>query len=109
MRNSPNGTTQPYQRSVRKSRSYLSDGPYRLRLELHISQQSWAEACEVLGRIGASLCVLITDQGSQRAENRVTQPAAYFRGMVNRARARELRLHNSIFGLIRSHTVREGV
>jgi len=83
------------------------EAAYRLRSELHISQQNWAEACEVLGRVGASLCVLITDQGTQRAENRVTQPAAYFRGMVNRARAGELRLYNSIFGLISSHSVRE--
>ncbi len=75
------------------------EAAYRLRFELHISQQSWGEACGVLGRVGASLCVLITDQGSQRAENRVTQPAAYFRGMVNKARSGELRLHNSVFGL----------
>jgi len=75
------------------------EAAYRLRSELHISQQSWAEACEVLGRVGASLCVLITDQGALRSENRVLQPAAYFRGMVNRARAGELRLHNSVFGL----------
>jgi len=83
------------------------EAAYRLRSELHISQQSWAEACEVLGRVGASLCVLIADQGSQRAKNRVTQPAAYFRGMVNRARAGELRLHNSIFGLLERNCVSE--
>jgi len=52
------------------------EAAYQLRPELHISRQSWAEACDVLGRVGASLCVLITDQGTQRAENRVTQPAA---------------------------------
>ena len=78
------------------------EAAYQLRSEHHISQQSWAEACDVLGRVGASLCVLITDQGSQRVENRVTQPAAYFRGMINKARAGELRLHNSIFGLLGS-------
>lgn len=83
------------------------EAAYRLRSEHHISQQSWAEACDVLGRVGASLCLLITDQGSQRVENRVTQPAAYFRGMINRARAGGLRLHNSIFGLISLHLVHE--
>jgi len=83
------------------------EAAYRLRSELHISQQSWGEACDVLGRVGASLCVLITDQGTQRAENRVTQPAAYFRGMVNRARAGELRLHSSVFGLLERDCVNE--
>ncbi len=76
------------------------EAAYRLRIDLRISQQSWADACELLGRAGASICVLLTDQAIDRTENRVRQPAAYFRGMVNRARAGELRLHNSIFGLL---------
>jgi len=76
------------------------EAAYRLRVDLRISQQSWAEACELLGRAGASICVLLTDQATERSENPVRQPAAYFRGMVNRARAGELRLHNSVFGLL---------
>jgi len=78
----------------------VTEAAYGLCTDLRISQQSWGEACRVLGRVGASLCVLITDRATERLENPVTQPAAYFRGMVNKARGGELRLHSSIFGLI---------
>ena len=77
------------------------EAAYSLRSQLHISQRSWAEACQLLSREGAALCVLLADQAIDRPENPVRQPAAYFRGMVNKARAGELRLHNSIFGLIK--------
>lgn len=76
------------------------EAAYRLRPDMHISQRSWGEACQVLGRVGASLCLLITDAALDRGKNAVRQPAAYFQGMVNRARAGELHLHNSVFGLI---------
>lgn len=76
------------------------EAAYRLRPALGISQQSWSDACQVLGRVGASLCLLLTDKATERAENPVRQPAAYFRGMVNRARAGELRLHSSVYGLL---------
>lgn len=76
------------------------EAAYRLRTRLGISQQSWSEACGVLGRAGATLCVLLTDRAIDRPDNPVREPAAYFRGMVNRARAGELRLHNSVFGLL---------
>ena len=76
------------------------EAAYRLRQELHISQQSWAEACQVLGRVGASLCLLLTDRATERIDDPIRKPAAYFRGMVRRAGTGELRLHSSIFGLI---------
>ncbi len=76
------------------------EAAYQLRPDLNISQQSWGEACELLGRAGAAICVLITDQATLRGDNRVTLPAAYFRSLCNKARAGELRLHNSIFGLL---------
>lgn len=83
------------------------DAAYQLRAELHISQQSWGEACQLLGRVGASLCVLITDNATQRAENKVANPAAYFYGMVKKARAGELSLHSSIFGLLEPRSFQE--
>jgi replication initiation protein RepC len=76
------------------------EAAYRLRPELGISQQSWGEACQILGKVGAALCLLITDSGLDRDKNSVKQPAAYFRGLVNRARGGELHLHNSVYGLI---------
>ena len=76
------------------------EAAYRMKAQLGVSQSSWSEACQLLGRVGATLCVLLTDRAIDRTENPVRQPAAYFRGMVNRARVGELRLHNSIFGLL---------
>ncbi len=65
--------------------------------ELHIPQDFWAEACEVLGRSGAAICVLLTDQAALRLDNPVKSPPAYFKSMVNRAKSGELHLQNSIF------------
>lgn len=78
----------------------LIEGAYRLRTPLGISQASWGEACDILGRSGAALCLLVTDRATKRTENAVEIPAAYFRGMINRARGGELRLHNSVFGIL---------
>jgi replication initiation protein RepC len=80
----------------------LIEAAYRLRTPLGISQASWGEACEVLGRTGAALCLLVTDRATERTENAVEKPAAYFRGMVNKSKGAELRLHNSVFGLLKS-------
>lgn len=73
---------------------------YRLKTPLGVSQASWSEACGLLGRTGAALCLLVTDRALDREENMVRQPAAYFRGMVDRGRRGELRLHSSLFGLL---------
>ena len=78
----------------------LVEAAYALRTNLVISQASWAAACAVLGRNGAAICLLITDQATDRDENPVKCPAAYFRGMVKRAERGELRLHRSLFGLL---------
>ncbi|TWT86741.1 hypothetical protein Mal64_35700 [Pseudobythopirellula maris] len=78
----------------------VAEAADRLRRELGVSQASWGEACGVLGRSGAAICMLVTDRAALREEGPVRQPAAYFRGMVNRARGGELRLHDSVFGLI---------
>lgn len=73
---------------------------YDLRRELGVSQASWAEACELLGRSGAAVGLLVADRAALREEDPVRCPAAYFRGLVSRARRGELRLHASVFGLL---------
>ena len=80
--------------------SDVVEAAYRLRTELFISQSSWARACETLGRTGAAVCVLLTDQATQREDDPVRLPAAYFNAMINRAKQGELRLHSSVFGLL---------
>lgn len=79
----------------------LVEAAYRLKPELHISQQSWGEACITLGRAGAAVCLLLTDQGMQREDDPVRKPGAYFRAMINRAKSGELHLHNSVFGILK--------
>jgi replication initiation protein RepC len=78
----------------------LTEAAYGLRPQFGISQASWGEACAVLGRIGATLCLLVTDQATLRQHDPVLKPPAYFNAMIAKARAGELRLHSSVFGLI---------
>jgi hypothetical protein len=76
------------------------EGAYKLKSELNISQKAWGRACSVLGRSGAAICVLLTDQGRDRVDDPVRMPAAYFNGMLAKAEAGELHLHASIFGIL---------
>lgn len=76
------------------------EAAYRLRPTLGISQDNWAEACQLLGRSGAAICVAIVDRSALRIDNRVVHPGSYFRAMIAKARGGELRLHRSVFGLL---------
>ena len=78
----------------------LVEAAFRLKGELHVSQQNWAEACATLGRNGAAVCLLLTDRAILRDVEPVEKPGAYFRAMINRAKVGELRLHNSILGIL---------
>ncbi len=80
--------------------SEFIDAAELLRAEMFISRQSWIQACQTLGRESAAICVLVTDRGLDRKDNPVRLPAAYFRGMVNKARGGELYLAKSVFGLL---------
>ncbi|GAB5407173.1 MAG: hypothetical protein Aurels2KO_54040 [Aureliella sp.] len=71
----------------------------RLRSDLGISYPAWATACSTLGRNGASLCLMVTDRASLREQNQVRSPAAYFRGMLNKAEQGKLNLERSVTGL----------
>lgn len=77
------------------------DAAYKRRKELNISQSSWANACLTLERTGAAICLLLTDQGIYRESNCISNPAAYFNAMIHRAKKGELRLHNSIFSILK--------
>lgn len=80
----------------------IVEAAYHLRAELGISQERWGEACRLLGRNGAAVCLLVTDRAADRLENPVRVPAAYYAGMVRRAEEGTLRLHRSLFGLLKS-------
>lgn len=77
------------------------EAAYRLNRTLGISQSSWGHACMTLSRVGAAVCVILTDQANLREENRVMKPGAYFNAMVNRAKSGDLKLHKSVMGMLR--------
>jgi len=77
------------------------DAAYKMKGDLMISQASWGRACATLGRNGAAICLLLTDQAQQREHKPVQKTGAYFNAMINRAKEGELHLHNSIFGILK--------
>jgi len=74
------------------------EAAFSLKKELYISQKAWSQACVALGRTGAAICVLLTDQAVLREDDPVRKPAAYFTAMINRVKTGELHLQASIFG-----------
>ncbi|WP_158261033.1 MULTISPECIES: plasmid replication protein RepC [Pirellulaceae] len=82
--------------------SDVVEAAYRLKPELNVNQRSWSEACHLLGRNGAAICLLLTDRATMREDVPVLKPAGYFRAMVKRAKDAELRLHSSILGRVES-------
>lgn len=46
------------------------------------------------------MALLITEHAALRSNFPALRPTAYFRGMLNKARTGELRLHNSVFALL---------
>jgi len=77
------------------------EAAYRMKGDLMIAQSSWARACATLGRPGAAICLLLTDQAQHREHKPVQKTGAYFNAMINRAKEGELHLHNSIFGILK--------
>ena len=79
----------------------LVEAAFLLKSELHISQKSWAEACQTVDRLGATVCLMLTDQATQRLIDPVRKPAAYFRALIRRAESRELNLHASVMTILK--------
>lgn len=68
--------------------------------EIGIDQNLWGRGCAGLTRLGAAICVILTDHAVHRSENPIKNSAAYFQSLINKAEKGELRLHDSIFGLL---------
>lgn len=79
----------------------IVEASYKMKYQLGISQKSWGRACQALGRNGAAICVLLTDRGSLRDQNRVMNPPAYFNGMLSKVAKKDLCLNKSIFSYIK--------
>ncbi len=80
---------------------HLVDAADRMRGTLQISQGSWSRACQVMGRVGAAICLLLTDQAALREANPVCIPGAYFNALIKRSHAGELNLTPAIFALLK--------
>ena len=79
----------------------LVEAAFSLKSELKISQKSWAQACQSVDRLGAAICLVLTDQASQRLVNPVRTPGAYFRALANRAESGDLNVHASIMKILK--------
>jgi len=68
-----------------------------LRGELGVSKPLWGEACLAMGREEAAIAVAIVS--AKPAGHFRTSPGGYFHGMVAKAKAGELNLARTIWGL----------
>jgi replication initiation protein RepC len=75
----------------------IVDAADGLRGELGISRSLWGEACLALGRPQAAVAVAIIAEKGERHFR--VGPGAYFSGMLRRAKAGELHLGRSLWGL----------
>ena len=78
-----------------------------LRGELGVSKSLWGEACLAMGREEAAIAVAIVS--AKPAGHFRSSPGGYFHGMVAKAKAGELNLARTIWGLrARDRRVGEG-
>ena len=80
---------------------HLVDAADQLRATLQISKGSWSRACHQMGRVGAAICLMLTDQAALREENPARIPGAYFNAMINRSKSGELNLTPAICALLK--------
>jgi replication initiation protein RepC len=81
--------------------SDIVDAAHALLPVLGIHKSAWGEACSILGRNGAAICVMIIDQKAQDPQINIRNPGGYLREMTARAKRGELNLHGSVFGLLK--------
>ena len=79
----------------------LLEAAYQLLPELGINKSAWWQSCQILGRHGAAICIMIIDQKAQDPHDPVRNPGGYLREMTTRAQKGELNLHGSVFGLLK--------
>ncbi len=76
----------------------ITNGAHSMLQHLGINQTAWVEATQWMGLTGAAMAVIITDAKTKSGE--VMKPGGYIRGMTEKAKGGELKLHDSIFGLM---------
>lgn len=77
-----------------------------LRGDLGVSKSLWGEACLAMGREQAAIAIAIVS--AKDPEHFRTSPGGYFHGMVAKAKAGELNLIRTIWGLRQASQVKPG-
>ena len=67
--------------------------------ELGINISAWADACQVMGRDVAAMCVIITDANRDHPQIRVRNPGGYLRGMTKAYRTGNLNIMGGLIAL----------
>jgi replication initiation protein RepC len=82
----------------------LVDAAAFLRADLDVSKSLWGEACLVLGREKAAVAIAIVS--AKDPEHFRTTAGGYFHGMVAKAKAGELNLDRTLWGMRRANDPR---
>ncbi|MDQ2762296.1 MAG: replication initiation protein RepC [Pseudomonadota bacterium] len=91
-----------YLKSPRPAWPEIVDAADWLRGELGVTKSLWGEACVAMGREQAAIAVGIVS--AKPAEHFRSTPGGYFHGMVAKAKAGELNLARTIWGLRQAAT-----
>jgi replication initiation protein RepC len=75
-----------------------------LRADLDVSKSLWGEACLTMGREKAAIAIAIVS--TKDPAHFRTSAGGYFHGMVAKAKAGELNLDRTLWGMRRAHAPR---
>jgi replication initiation protein RepC len=87
----------PYLRTSSPGWPEIVDAADWLRHDLGVSKPLWGEACLAMGREEAAIALAIVS--AKPAEHFTSSPGGYFHGMVTKAKAGELNLARTVWGL----------
>lgn len=87
----------PYLRSASPSWPEIVEAADWLRHDLGVSKPLWGEACVTMGREQAALALALVS--AKPAAHFTASPGGYFNGMVTRAKAGQLNLARTVWGL----------
>jgi len=87
----------PYLRTPQPAWPDIIEAADWLRHDLGVSKPLWGEACLAMGREKAAIALAIVS--AKPAEHFTASPGSYFHGMVARAKAGELNLARTLWGL----------
>lgn len=87
----------PYLRTSAPAWPDIVEAADWLRHDLGVSKPLWGEACVAMGREKAAIALAIVS--AKPPEHFTATPGGYFHGMVNRAKAGQLNLSRTIWGL----------